>query len=1144
MKKRFILLLKMLSFYSFIGLLLQALFLNMLLANNNTAQSVKSVKEVYVNMDFKNASLEKAFKIIEASTNFKFAYEKDDLDANVRINLRVRNQTLESVLLEIAKASSLQFRQVNQGIDVKKVVKSQEKNEIEIIIQTRNISGKVISEEDDEPLPGVNVVERGTSNGTVTDVEGRYSLTVQDGAVLIFSSVGYATQEVEVGARSVVDLAMTSDVRALEEIVVIGYGEQKKRDLTGSVATVKSDVIKDKPITRLNEALVGQLAGVDVAINDATPGGEMSIKVRGSGSITAGNEPLYVIDGFPTTQDIANTINPGNIVSVDVLKDASATAIYGSRGSNGVVIITTKSGTSGRPEISLNSSYGVANVLKRDYYDLLNGEEYTEYARELINNSWVRSGEGREASDPNSVRTAPYQIPDFLQSWNGIDTDWQDAIFTTANINNHDLSINGGTDIVKYFFSGGFASDDGVVIGTSYKKYTAQIKLDVNIIDNVLQGGMNLAPAYSNQRIAKYAGTNIYESVIASALAMPPNVPLFNEDGSYGDRMRPTPSLFLPIPNPVQLGELIENYNKNFSTLFNSYLQWNIIEDLQLKTNFGATFNYFQNDFYHPTTAPRFWSPPPVDASGSSSKNNAFNWLVETTLNYRKSFNGLHSLGALLGFSAQRDYAHFNSLSANNFPNDFVHTLNAGEVTGGSSSVSEWSLLSYLARLNYSYRDRYLLTATFRTDGSSRFGKNNKWGMFPSAAVGWVVSNENFLDNLNALSYLKIRASYGVSGNNNIANYGSIALLSYTNQTFGSGAGTNYTGIYPSSLDNPNLTWEKSIEYNIGADIGFLGDNILLNFDVYNRRSSDLLLNVNLPTTSGFSSALTNIGEVENRGYEITLTTKNVNTSTVKWNTSFNLSHNINEVLRLGPTGDPIYGFSGTRITEIGRSVGASRGLLQIGVLTQADIENDVALFPGQTAGDVKYLDVDGDGQISNFNGTDGIFLGDANPHYTFGLNNTVMFHNFDLSLMINGQTGGKTMDLTSQGLWDPDGSNVMRKQWDGRYVSDDEPGNGITPRAGMIAGGMPDSRLVQKTDYLRVRQLALGYTFPFQNIPISNMRVYASVTNLITWKSFEGFNPQALSWGGATNATIYGLTGGGSYPLPRIVSLGLNVTL
>lgn len=1020
---------------------------------------------------------------------------------------------------------------------------------IMVTAQQRVITGTVRDQTTNDPLSGATIAaisNNATTASVTTNENGSFSLAGIAGRVTLeVTYVGYQTKRIDVPAATEnLTITLTADITSMNDVVVIGYGTQRKIDMTGSVASVKDDVIRYRPVNTLNQALVGQLAGVAVAQNDASPGGETTIRIRGLGSISGGNEPLYVIDGFPSTQAFANAILPADIASVDVLKDASATAIYGSRGANGVVLITTKSGSRGTPTISFNASHGFAAVNKSDYYDLLSGSEYVEYARELRNNQWEREAAGNSASDPNSVRPPQYQIPDFLTTWNGVNTNWQDAIFEPASIDNYDLSVRGGSEDVRYFFSGGFSGDNGILVGTNYKKFTARIKVDADLFEDKIQAGINLAPSYTRQRIAKYNGTNIYESVIASALAMPPIVPLYNEDGTYGDRMHPIAG-FLPIPNPVQLANEIQNHNRSFATLLNSYVQWNIIDGLELRTNMGATFIYDENDFYHPTTAPRFFAPPPVDASGSAFSGSTYNILSETTLKYRTSFNDRHKLDLLAGYSYQKEHNRSNSVNANNFPNNLVQTVNAGQIVGGGSSKSEWALISYLGRANYSFDDKYLITATFRTDGSSRFGQNNKWGLFPSAAIGWVISNEDFLQNSNALSYLKLRTSYGLAGSNAIGNYSHIGLLANTNQTFGTGGGNNYFGIYPTSLTNQNLSWERSKQLDIGLDLGFASDRITATLDYYRRITTDLLLRVNLPSTTGFSSVLTNIGEVENTGFELVLNTKNIVNGPLTWNTSLNVARNRNEVLRLGPAGDPIYDFAGTRVTEVGGPIGANRGLVQIGVLTQKDIDAGVALFPGQTAGDVKYLDVNGDGTISNFNGVDGVQIGDANPRYVFGMNNNFEYKSLSLGIMITGQSGGKTMDLTSQGLWDPDGSNVMRKQWEGRYQSDAVPGNNITPRAGMIAGGLPDTRLVQKTDYLRIRNVTLAYDLSARNIrPVKGLRVYVSLENLYTWTDFEGFNPQSTAFGGGQSATINGLTGGGSYPMPRIISLGANLTL
>jgi TonB-linked SusC/RagA family outer membrane protein len=495
----------------------------------------------------------------------------------------------------------------------------------------------------------------------------------------------------------------------------------------------------------------------------------------------------------------------------------------------------------------------------------------------------------------------------------------------------------------------------------------------------------------------------------------------------------------------------------------------------------------------------------------------------------------------MAGFTAQKDHADANYLYSNKFPNNLVHTLNVATITSGNSTVSEWSMLSYVLRANYSFADKYLVTATVRRDGSSRFGADVRYGTFPSIAAAWRVSQEDFMQDVKTVSDLKIRASYGKTGNNDIGNYSAIGLLGVTNQTFGLGGGSNYNGIYPSTLSNPALSWESSRQLDLGVDLGLFKDRISMIFDFYNNHTYDLLLRVNLPTTTGFSSSLKNIGEVLNRGYEFTLITRNL-VGEFGWSTNFNISFNHNEVLKLGPNGDPIYDFYGSRITEIGQEIGASNGLHMIGILTEADIANGVAIFPGEQAGDPKYEDVDGDGVISNFNGPDGINIGNPNPKMSLGLTNVFTWKNFDLAIMIDAQTGGVSTDLLGQGMWSGGGNNIWASWLQNRYISDAQPGDGMTPRLTFGLGGLPDTRLIQKTDFLRIANITLGYTLPLKtSSAMSAFRAYFSIENLATFDKFNGYNPQVKN--NPQSATLGGFTLGGGYPLPRIFSLGLNVT-
>ncbi|MBL7111753.1 MAG: TonB-dependent receptor [Bacteroidales bacterium] len=1004
----------------------------------------------------------------------------------------------------------------------------------------QEITGKV-TDENGAGLPGANVTIKGTTEGTVTNLDGEYSITVGETSdILVFSFIGYLTQEHAVAGLTVIDVQLEPGAYELAEVVAVGYGTMRRADLTGSVVSVRGDVIAERPLTNLNTALIGQMAGVSVELNDATPGGLTSVKIRGAGSISAGNEPLYVIDGYPVSQLEANSLLPADIASIDVLKDASSTAIYGSRGANGVILINTKSGANMTPRFNLDVSYGIANVAKRDYYDLLDADEYVEFIGVVKEELYVR--DGFDPSVPMADRPIAYQIPDYVKNRDpNINTDWQDVIFEPANMKNYAMSVRGGNDRSKYYVSMGYAGDEGVVVGSDYEKYTARVKIDANLIDNRLTAGFNLSPSFANKRMGIINQGDVFSSVIGSAIAMPPIVPVYNDDGTYGSTAG-IPGLMF-YGNPLQLAKEYEDNYSLFTSMANSYLDLSIIEGLNLRTSFGFVFNNTTHDVFRPESLWRPFDPAPSYADGSSSYNNGINWLSETTLGYTKTFSDVHNINLMAGLTAQKDHGWSNYMYANNFPNDLVTTLNAGEVQRGNSDISEWSLLSYLGRVNYSYDDRYLITGTLRVDGSSRFGMDNRYGTFPSAAIAWRVSEESFLENSVTISNLKLRASYGMTGNNAIGNYAHIGLVGNTNQTFGMGAGSNFSGIYPTTIGNPGFSWEVSRQFDIGMDLGLFRQRISLVLDYYNNHTSDLLLNVNLPTTTGFSSVLQNIGEVENKGYEISLFTRNIE-GKFKWSTGFNISYNHNEVLKLGPNDDPIFDFYGTRITEIGEEIGATNGLEVIGVLTQADIDAGVAIFPGEFAGWVKWRDVDGDGVISNFNGPDGINIGNPFPDYTFGMSNMFTYENFDLSIFLNGQTGGRTLDLVGQGMWSSGGNNIFKNWYENRYISDNEPGDGETPTLTFGLGGLPDTRLLQKTDFIRITNVTLGYNLPTKNISyLSGFRIYVSVENLTTWDRFDGYNPQQKSLGAEQKSTLGGFALGGAYPLPRTISFGLNLS-
>ena len=762
MKNKLQQLLIMSSKFTLYGMILQLFFVASLWATELAAQETKSVKEVNLSIKAESQSILDVFRIIEQKTAFKFFYENKYIDRSLRYDFNSRSISVNDILLQISRKSNLKFKQINNTINV--TTKDPEQrgndNEVEIVIQTRTITGKVTSFGDNEGIPGVNVLEKGTSNGTVTDLKGDYSLEVSEDATIVFSSVGYTTEEATVGDRSSIDVVLMEDIQQLQELVVVGYGTQQRRDITGSVASVKSEDLQDLPVASVDQALAGQVAGVQVQQTSGAPGGGVSIRVRGVGSISADTEPLYVIDGFPVDRNFNNNVsplsqlNPNDIESIEILKDAAAAAIYGSRGSNGVVLITTKKGADGKAVFNFDFFTGVQEIATP--VDLLNAREFVELTIEARNNAWVDEDPiNHSASDPMDSRTGGANIvpPQFRNpaDW-GEGTDWQDAIFQNGRMNNFQLGASGGNENTKYRISGGYFSQEGVIIESDFERYSFMANVESQASEK-LKVGLSLIPSYTRNNLVDSDGS-FTEAIVTSALGMLPTEPVFNEDGTY--RNTDIPGYNIPfIANPVARAREIDHTLDRFNLLSNIFAEFAITDDLKFKTMLGVDYvgeqeqRYVSNEFAAVDIRT-------AQANGFARSATGINWLAEYTLNYNKAF-GKHNLSALLGYTSQRDNFRFNITEGNGFPNDLVTTLSgATEITNGNAFTSEWSLISYIGRVNYNYADKYLVTATLRRDGSSRFGAGNKWGVFPSVSAGWRVTEEPFFQNVGPVSDLKI----------------------------------------------------------------------------------------------------------------------------------------------------------------------------------------------------------------------------------------------------------------------------------------------------------------------------------------------------------------------------------------------------
>jgi TonB-linked SusC/RagA family outer membrane protein len=996
------------------------------------------------------------------------------------------------------------------------------------------VQGQVTSE-NGETIPGVNILVKGAATGTVSDIDGNYTLNAPEDAILVFSSIGYITQEVEVNGRSVIDVVLAEDMQSLDEVVVVGYGKLRKSDVTGAISSMSTEQIAERPVTNFTEALAGQMAGVQVQQIDGAPGGAgLMVRVRGTGSITAGSSPLFVVDGYPIEGDIS-MINPNDIESIQVLKDASATAIYGSRGGNGVVIVTTKKGVMGKPRIELSAYTGWQQVANK--VDMMNSEQYTQWFIDGRNNAWVQAG--GNADDPNEVREgSEYQIPTEYRNPESLpNTNWQDEIFRTAPMQNYQLSFSGGTENTRYSISGGYIKQDGIIISTDYRRYN--LRSDVSSkISNKIEVGLNLEASMANSNHVE----NGKYGPVQLALVVPPTFPVYREDGSYGSPLN-SPYSFTPVtdPNPVEIAKEIDNIQKNSRTLGKAFVNYEILDGLNFRVSLGGLLLQNRSNFFRPSYVNRDSNPAPNTVEATSSTSQETDRLFESLLTYNKIFNNIHSVNAVAGYTRQSNHFESNYIFATNFPNDNVHTLNNGQVTNGNSIESQYSLISYLARVNYAFKDKYLFTASIRADGSSRFGANNRWGTFPSASLGWRISEEDFMKQFGLISDMKLRTSYGFTGNNAIPNYGSIGLLGTTRYVLDNNL---VNGVYSNTISNPDLGWEMTRQFDVGLEFGLLSNRIHLEADYYYRSTKDLLLNVPVPRITGYETQLQNIGKVQNQGVEFSANTRNL-VGNFKWSTNFNISLNRNKVLALGPDNNPVYAsapnVTNGFITEVGQPIANFFGYIFDGVyLTEEQIEAS-AHHPTTVPGDPIIRDVNGDGII---NSDDRTIIGNNQPDFIYGISNNFSYKNFDLGIQILGSQGGEVFSMSSRFTKYFHGARNARADAANRWRSPDQPGDGHYFRANRNFSGLqkePANYWVQDASFLRIRNVTLGYTLPeglLDKASVQSSRIYFSIQNLFTFTDYFGFDPEVSTSGS-------GLTRGGDYtgyPTARTFTLGVNV--
>lgn len=1106
-------------------LLVQCITMSLLLASNSNAQ-VKSIDEVIIRIGLSDTPIETAFSQIEKETGFNFVYTNKEFERFQNITVERKRQTLYDLLVEIAVQSHLEFKQVNQNIHVKK---SNKLEEVPVSIASQQvdvvITGTLV-DQNGEPIPGVTVSVPGTSTGTSTDLDGNYTLSVPEGSTLVFSFIGFVTQSIAVGDRSVIDVTLIEDMASLDEVVVVGYGTQIQREVTGSVATLEAKQLEDQPVGQFAQKIQGRIAGVQINQASGTPGSGMAIRIRGAASINAGNSPLYVVDGFPIVGDI-NNINPNEIESFSVLKGASAAALYGSRAANGVVLITTKRAKSGETIIQFNASHGVAMVPQKGRPEMMNAKEFLQYKKEFFEDR-IRY-EGYTEGIPEL-----YQNP---EAYTGNNTDWYDELLQNARQNSYNLSISTGKDKFNSATTVGYYKEDGAVINSGYTRYSLRSNNEYQVND-FIRLGINIAPSYQNSKNQRTGGTHgsnyLYGALITPAIFSPDDT---NEDGSQKVNFT-APSLFT-FPNwKKSMAERIDISNST-RLLSNAYAEVGFLKNFLFKSSLSIDLGNNKQRFFNPSTAGDIFAPPPKMATGSYTTNIYDSWLNENTLNFNTILNENHHIDALVGYSAQKFRQENNTLTGTDFPDDDVTWLDAAAIRNGSNNRTEWSLLSMFSRLNYNYKGKYLLSASVRRDGSSRFGSENRWGTFPSISAGWIISDESFANNWTVLSYLKIRAEYGHAGNFNIGNY----------SQFGNVASTNYVsgdqlvqGRSPISIGNSHLTWETTRGLDIGLDVGLFNDRVSLTFDYYDKSTSDMLYQVDIPNGAGFPNIQENIGEFHFWGYEFSVSSINF-IGNFKWNSDFNMSFNRNKVIQLGTNNTPIGGignYSGTIWrTEVGNPIGQFYGYVFEGIyMTQEEFDSQPKHLTS-AVGTMRMKDVNEDGVI---NTQDKTYIGNPNPKFIFGINNTFSYKSFDMNIVMSGAYGGKMYYALAEWSETLEGAFNVEKHVMDRWRSIENPGAGIVGRTLSGTTEFPrnvQSRLAYDASYLTVKNITFGYTLPKFSQFVDNTRVFASIQQAFVFTNYKGSSPEASLNG------LNGLQEGvdfNPYPVPRTFALGFNL--
>ncbi|KQM75265.1 SusC/RagA family TonB-linked outer membrane protein [Pedobacter sp. Leaf216] len=994
------------------------------------------------------------------------------------------------------------------------------------------ITGKVIDSLTSEPMIGVSVVVAGSSTGTQTDMNGRFSITASKGSILLIRYIGYNDRRITIGEDNNLNIKISPASQGLKEVVVLAYGSQRKADITAAVSQVDLSKSEGVPASNVGRLLQGQAPGVVAKQTSGQPGQELQVEIRGNSSLGATSDPLYVVDGFPLGTGVGNNLNSADIESITILKDAASTSVYGSRGANGVVLITTKSGKREGFKLSLTTNNGIANIPDSRRVKVLNGPEFAQFQKDVFSDK-IRYFQNREPL--LSEIPADFRNPEQITT----STDWYKEILNqNAAFQDYNLSLTNGSEKSSSYISVGYLDQDGSLVNTGFSRVTARANLDGRP-NKFLNFGLHLAGAYSWAKNSDAIAGGFGNNIVVQALAMDPRVPVYNADGSYNNYIGGHDNIF-GFPNPVQRlnEEQHRQYKSNVTA--NAYLEVKPIKNVSFRTNINGVFDNMRNHDFSPSTIAGFNSPPPRQASGGEYFANNLNYGMDNLLTYSPKFKD-HNLDITIGHIFQKNTVNTANATGSLYPDNLVEYVSAASQRDGSSGMAAFSIQSILSRLNYSYKGKYLLTAAFNREASSRFGKDNRWGNFPSASVGWRVSQESFFPKMDWLQDLKLRGSYGITGNNNIGNYTSQANINSSNYVLGN---TVVPGATVGSFPNANLGWEQSRQLDIGVDISMFKGKLTFMAEYYRKLTTDMLLNVEVPAVAGFGNIITNIGKLQNKGFEFATTYRD-KFGDFTLNTGFNISFNRNKVLEIDGDRDALLTgafYDGYNISKIGQPLGLFYGFQVLGIYQNQAQINSTPHNANHIPGTYQYLDGNGDGVIS-YDTQDMVVIGNPNPKFTWGWNFNVGYKRFDLSVLTNGSYGGQIYRAVEMNLANIDGVfNVLSDVKD-RWRSEGNPGSGKWPGSNTYYFTREsNSKYVYSGNYMWIKNITLGYTIPrIKNT--FDAKVFFSVDNAFLITKYPGNNPEVNSARANNgNDVISPGRDGESYPVPRTISIGTRI--